>query len=624
MKRSIIASGRQMKIWRHEFRTILPKLGVRWMMGNSLPEKQEDESIIWYGVITDINERKLTEGGVQLAAMVYQNSTEAIVVTNAANNIIAVNPAFSQLTGYSADEAINQNPRILKSGRHEIAFYESMWEAILKNGKWQGELWNRRKDGTIYATWLNISTTYFEDGSPHYFVGLSSDITERKKSEKLIWQQANFDNLTGLPNRNLFRQHIELEFKKSQRTGMPTALILLDLDDFKDVNDTLGHDMGDALLQEAAERLRQCVRDSDIVARLGGDEFAIIIGEIPDHSVVERITDVVLQSISQPYYLKGELIHISASIGISFFPKDATEIESLLKNADQAMYAAKRLGRNRSHYFDRSMQDAAQTRMRIINDLRAVLDGSQFALHYQPIVELSTGTIQRAEALIRWHHPKRGLIRPAEFIQVAEETGMIMDIGNWVFREAVKQVAIWRSTLHPDFQVSINVSPMQFRRNVRLLSAFIGHQQKLNVPGQSIVIEITEGLLLDATPHISEELLAFRDAGIQVAIDDFGTGYSSLAYLKKFDIDYIKIDRSFVSNLTLAAEDRALCEAIIVMAHTLGMKVIAEGIETDEQRKLLTAVGCDFGQGYLFCKPLPAAEFEALLQSFNETTGAQS
>lgn len=610
---SMNESAKLLEHWRREFRVALPKHGIRWLILSAIPEMQNDRGIVWYGMLTDITERKLAEGGLQLATMVYQNSSEAIIVTDNGNTIIAVNPAFERITGYSAQEALGQSPSLLKSGRHDAAFYEGMWSDLLQQGSWQGELWNRRKDGSLYATRLSINTTKRADGTIHYFVGVGSDITQRKETEKLIWRQANYDALTSLPNRNKFRDHSDLMFKKSLRSGLPTAVILLDLDNFKDVNDTLGHHMGDVLLQEVATRLRACVRESDIVARLGGDEFTVLIGEIPDQTIVERISQKILDRIAEPFMLKEEFVHISASVGITYFPRDGTDIDSLLKNADQAMYAAKRLGRNRSNYFDPSMQEVAQARMKLIGDMRNVLDGSQFALLYQPIIELSTGDIHHAEALIRWKHPQRGTIKPIEFIRVAEETGMIVEIGNWVIGEAVRQVAIWRASHHREFQISVNVSPVQLRGETGLLSSLSRELLKHDAPGRSIVIEITEGVLLEATPGVRSELLSLREAGIQVAIDDFGTGYSALSYLKKFNIDFIKIDRSFVANLAPTTEDLALCEAIIAMAHTLNMKVIAEGVETVEQRNLLTAIGCDFAQGHLFSVPLPAHEFDVLI-----------
>jgi diguanylate cyclase (GGDEF)-like protein len=469
-------------------------------------------------------------------------------------------------------------------------------------------------DGSMRWMRVRFKSLIDERGRKYKLTGVSQDITEKKSSEETIWQQANFDPLTDLPNRRMFQDRLEHEIKKSHRGRSQLALMFIDLDKFKEVNDTLGHDKGDILLREAARRITRCVRESDTVARLGGDEFTVILSELDDTSSVERIAQSIVDTLVAPFQLEEDVAFVSASIGITLYPNDAGNLEMLMSNADQAMYASKSAGRNRFSYFTHNLQEAALNRMHLINDLRFALSGNQFRLYYQPIVDLDSGVIHKAEALIRWQHPERGLINPAEFVMLTEESGMIIDIGNWVFREAVSQVQRLRATHHPKFQISVNKSPLQFRNDERYFQDWIPHLQQLGLPGQCIAIEITEGLLLDASSSVKRKLLDLRDAGIQVALDDFGTGYSSLSYLKKFDIDYIKIDRSFVRNLTATSNDMALCEAIIVMAHKLGLKVIAEGIETATQRHLLAAAGCDYGQGYFFSPPLPSQEFEALLK----------
>ncbi|WP_432742616.1 EAL domain-containing protein [Methylobacter sp. G7] len=563
-------------------------------------------------ILVDITERKVNEEKLKLANLVYQAIGEAIMVADADNRIVTVNPAFTELTGYSLQEAIGQSTTLLKSGHQNEAFYQIMWHTLETTGHWQGEIWNRRKNGETYLEWLTINTVYDDQNKVRHRVAMFSDITDQKHAEQTIWQQANFDSLTGLPNRHLFYERLAQEMKKSRRVGLPLALLFLDLDHFKDVNDTLGHGKGDLLLKEMAQRLLNCVRNTDTVARLGGDEFTIILAELQEQDSIERIAQDILYQLTKPFELAGEIAYVSVSIGITLYPEDTDNIDVLIKNADQAMYAAKDQGRNCRHYFTLSMQEAALTRMRLINDLRHALAERQFWLAYQPIVELKTGFIRKAEALIRWQHPTRGLISPADFIPVAEATGMIIDIGEWVFREAAQQAAQWRKH-HDDFQVSINKSPVQFQKEGNGHLAWFEYLRELGLPGQSIVVEITEGLLMDAGTLIIDQLLAFRDAGIQVSLDDFGTGYSSLSYLKKFDIDYLKIDQSFTRNLGPNANELALCEAIIVMAHKLGIKVIAEGIETREQCDLLMAAGCDYGQGYLFSRPVAADEFEKLL-----------
>jgi diguanylate cyclase (GGDEF)-like protein len=470
-------------------------------------------------------------------------------------------------------------------------------------------------DGAMRWTRMRFKSLTDPQGRKYKLTGVSQDITEKKRSEETIWQQANFDQLTGLPNRHMFQDRLEHEIRKSHRDGLPLALMFIDLDKFKEVNDTMGHDKGDILLTEASRRIAACVRESDTVARLGGDEFTVILGELEDTSSIERVAQAIIDELVTPFDLGDEAAFVSASIGITLYPDDASNLEMLMSNADQAMYASKSAGRNRYSYFTPSLQEDALNRMHLINDLREALSGNEFHLHYQPIVELASGNIHKAEALVRWQHSERGLINPAEFVALAEESGMIIEIGDWVFREAARQVQRLREVHHPDFQISVNKSPIQFHNDERYFQDWLPYLQQLGLPGECMTIEITEGLLLDATATVKDKLLGMRDAGIQVALDDFGTGYSSLSYLKKFDIDYLKIDRTFVRNLTATSDDMALCVAIIVMAHKLGLKVIAEGIETATQRHLLAAAGCDYGQGHLFAPPLPPHEFEELLRT---------
>jgi diguanylate cyclase (GGDEF)-like protein/PAS domain S-box-containing protein len=447
------------------------------------------------------------------------------------------------------------------------------------------------------------------------------DITEKKNTEEIIWKQANFDSLTGLPNRRMFQNRLQQEMKQAQRHGHQMALLFLDLDKFKEVNDTLGHDKGDILLIEAARRIAGCVRETDLVARLGGDEFTVILSGMGNIDSVDRIANKIIDFLALPFPLGEDSAFVSASIGITLYPNDAKTLEELMSNADQAMYAAKEAGRNRLRYFTRSLQEAALNRMRLINDLRGAVLNEQFELHFQPIVDLASNTIPKAEALIRWRHPSRGLISPAEFIPLAEETRLIIEIGDWVFKKAAELTKHIQSNYYADFQVSINKSPVQFRTDQAYVDGWFAYLRDIGLPGKSIVIEITEGVLLDASDTIKNRLLEYRDIGIQVSLDDFGTGYSSLAYLNRFDIDFIKIDQSFVKNLAPDANELALCEAITVMAHKLGLKVIAEGVETEQQRELLRAAGCDYGQGYLFAKPLAFPEFEQLLAETRQSLG---
>ena len=433
---------------------------------------------------------------------------------------------------------------------------------------------------------------------------------ETSQLRHTVWRQANFDTLTGLANRQMLLHRLQQEIKIAKRSKRSVALLYLDLDQFKEVNDTLGHHMGDALLVEVAERLSRYVREIDTVARLGGDEFTIIMGRLSDFDSVERVANDILTELAVPFQLGDEPAYISTSIGVSLYPQDSADADGMLKNADQAMYAAKTKGRNCFEFFTSSMQEDSLVRMSIVNDLRAALSGKQFRLHFQPIVELANGSIHKAEALVRWQHPTRGLVSPSEFIRVAEETRMIAEIDDWVFREAVRQSARWRATHDADFQITVNTSPLQYERADIDIRGWLDHLQAVGLPGAGIAVEISKGRLMETSSEIRDKLLMFRDANIQVSLDDFGTGYSSLSYLRKFDIDYLKIDQSFVHDLQPGNEDMVLCEAIIAMAHKLGLKVVAKGVETQHQCDLLRAAGCDHGQGFHFSKALPADHFE--------------
>ncbi|MCW8331535.1 EAL domain-containing protein [Photobacterium sp. SDRW27] len=598
-----------------EYRMLTKQGDYKWILdcAKIVNFAQDGSPLRMCGTHTDITERKSAEESMQLASMVYQNSSEAMVVTGCHGEIITTNPAFTEITGYSLDEIKGKSSKILTSYHQDKSTFRNILHALNATGHWQGEIQNRHKSGEYYTALLTINSIHNADGSVHRRVAQFSDITDKKKSDEIIWSQANFDSLTGLPNRHMFLNQLAQEKKKAHIAERPMALLFLDLDHFKEVNDTLGHNTGDLLLKDVAQRLQNCVRETDTVSRLGGDEFTVILGELESSNCAERVAQEILNQFSAPFSLGVETIYISPSIGITLYPYDGTQTDILLKNADQAMYAAKEQGRNRYRYFTASMQETAQHRRQLANDLRHALHNHQLQLHYQPIVELSTGEIKKAEALIRWQHPVLGLVSPSEFIPVAEETGIIVELGDWVFRQAARQAAKWRALHHQDFQISINKSPMQFRDRGNDISSWLSHLDALSLPGQAIAVEITEGLLLDASKTVTDKLFAFRDAGIQVSLDDFGTGYSSLSYIQKFHVDNIKIDQSFIRNLHANSDDMAVCEAIIVMAHKLGMQVVAEGVETEEQRNLLAAAGCDYGQGFLLSKPLTENEFDNLL-----------
>ncbi|MFC3531559.1 EAL domain-containing protein [Vogesella facilis] len=545
----------------------------------------------------------------------FAASADGVLVV-CGQQIVDANPAAARLFACEVGDLLGLSPCMLSpptqpDGRDAAILIEHYLPQTQQQHLLQCEWRFRRPDGSLFDADLQLAAVIL-GGISHVLVSCR-DVTQKKKDTQLIWQQANFDQLTGLPNRHMLQNRLEQEIARSQRDGLQLALLLLDLDHFKEVNDTLGHRAGDELLQLAAQRLQTCVRHIDTVARLGGDEFTVIVSTLEHAQQAGEMAERILQALGAPYHLGDDIAYLSASIGITICPDDSSELETLLKNADQAMYAAKGQGRNRSCFFTPSMQLAAQTRVRLGKDLRQALASGQFRLHYQPILALHSGRIAGAEALLRWQHPQRGWISPAEFIPLAEDSGLIVELGSWVFAEVCRQLQQWRQ-LRPQLHISVNVSPIQFFADNANLLQWPALLAEHGLPGDSVVLEITERLLLDNRDQVSTQLHALRQCGIRVSLDDFGTGYSSLSYLKKFAIDYLKIDQSFVRHLETDGSDRALCEAIIAMAHRLDMRVVAEGIELAAHRDWLCTAGCDFGQGFLFARALPAAEFEALLQ----------
>lgn len=559
----------------------------------------------------EIKQANLKQAQVKLrrAALVYQHISEGIVITDAGGHVQDVNPAFSKITGYDADEMIGSRMNKLGAGRHPPDFFRELWNKLQDTGHWHGDIWNKHKSGREFVSHLMISSCFNDDGTVNCRIGLFSDVTEKRRQEAVIWRQARFDHLTQLPNRQMFHENLQKSIEQSRRSGLPFALIFLDLDLFKEVNDTFGHDQGDVLLQQVAQRISNCCRRSDQVARLGGDEFIMILQDLRKPEDVYPICDKILRSISHPYSLSISEARISCSVGVAFYPHHADNATELLKYADLAMYAAKDRGRNQYCVFSSAMRDSVQLRHDLLRDLQFALDTRQFILHYQPIIHLRSGHVAKAEALVRWVHPVHGLVSPADFIPLAEDSGLIVPLGESVFHQATQQLSLWRRDLNEALTVSINVSPAQFQLDGLNSDSWICALQELDLPGSAITIEITERLLMESKEDTYERLQEFRRAGIRIALDDFGTGYSSLSYLRRFNIDIIKIDQSFVRNLAENSENMALCRAIITMSHQLGLRVVAEGIECARQHELLLAAGCDYGQGYLYSKPVSADQF---------------
>ncbi|BBB26341.1 signal transduction protein [Amphritea japonica ATCC BAA-1530] len=583
----------------------------RWIeVRHALMPGYEDSMGIVLITTLDITSLKQKEDALRLSSSVYENSQEAMSVTDESGTILSVNAAFSTITGYSQEEVLGKTHSILKSGKHDKRFHQKMWHEIITTGRWEGEISNRRKNGEIYAEWLSVNTICDENNQPYRRIALFSDISQRKASESLIERQANFDNLTGLPNRRMFIEHLNRQIDLALILEDPIQLLLIDLDRLTDINDSLGYLVGDELIKQSAVKIQDCLQAPHLVARIAGDVFAVILPGEERQDEIDRIVECIQAALATACEIDNHNIYLTSSIGIAAFPTHASTSEVLIQCSNLALENAKQQGRNqRSHYVP-LMKQSTQYKYAVSTDLRKALASDQFRLFYQPIIDLKTQNVHKAEALIRWYHPVQGIISPADFIPVAEATGAIIEIGNWVFTEAVKQVESWRETIASDFQISINKSPIQFKSEDVHLSNWFDYLAQHGLSGEAIVVEMTEGLLMDSGPVVASKLFAMSDAGMQIALDDFGTGYSSLSYIKKYDVDYLKIDQAFVSNLTAESDDSAICESVIAMAHKLGIKVIAEGIETKEQLELLTQWGCDYGQGYYFCKPIPADQFE--------------
>jgi diguanylate cyclase (GGDEF)-like protein/PAS domain S-box-containing protein len=562
----------------------------------------------------DITARKQVEEQIRLFEKVFANANEAILISDANNCIVATNPAFTEITGYTAEEVIGKTPHILASGQMDAEFYKSMWSSIKATGKWQGEVVDRRKGGEIYAEWLSISALLDDSGRLTHYVALMSDISERKAAEEHMTYLAQHDVLTGLPNRMLFQDRLRQAITYAERQQTSVALLFMDLDRFKDVNDTLGHHVGDLLLQEVTRRIRLCVRGSDTVSRQGGDEYVIMLPNLDDLGDIMQVVNKLIESIANPYELEGHAVHVTTSLGVSVYPQDGADIETLIKNADTAMYQAKYAGRNGYRFFTQEMNYTIAKRVGLENKLRRALNKNELLLHYQPQVDLRSGQIVAAEALVRWQHPEDGLTSPAEFIRIAEESGMIVSLGEWVLNEACRQNQEWRAMGLREISMSVNLSPFQLHDR-SLMEIILAALARSSMPSNALELEITESAMMRSPEQAITVLNKIIESDIRVSIDDFGTGYSSLSHLKKFPIYELKVDQSFVRNLSTDKDDAAIVSAVIGMAKSLGLSVTAEGVETIEQLRFLKKLDCDKMQGFYFSKPLTADEFRKLLES---------
>ncbi|PPD19175.1 MAG: diguanylate cyclase [Methylobacter sp.] len=595
----------------------------RWIDMSCAPSLNVQGEIIGgIAVIRDSSERKQVEEMLRIGAVAFESQT-GIMVTDADSKILRVNQAFTKMTGYSAEEIVGKTPAILGSGRHGQAFFHTMWDDLRSAGFWQGEIWNQHKNGLVSAEWLTISAVTAPGGKITHYVGAYSDITQNKDAIAEIHRLAYYDPLTGLPNRRLLQDRLSQALAASARTGIQAAIMFLDLDNFKTLNDTRGHEAGDRLLVEVAKRLRNIVRETDMIGRLGGDEFVVLLENLGPTAeqaaqTAQQIGDKILSTLSLPYRLDDHEFMCSTSIGIRLFRERET-VEELLKHADLAMYQAKSAGRNTLCFFDPAMQTLVTERAALEKDLRRALQNNEFELFYQPQVD--SNRVIGAEALLRWKHPQRGWILPLQFIPLAEKTKLILPIGLWVLDQACLQLCYWKANpLTEDLQLAINVSAYQFQ-HPDFVAQVKNAVERYRINPLQLKLELTESVMLDNIRHTVKKMQSIRDLGVQFSLDDFGTGYSSLAYLTQLPLDQLKIDRSFVSKLGLKNTDAVIVQTIIGMAQNLALPVIAEGVESQAQWDFLVTQGCPLFQGYLFGKPLPISAFEATLQAPSQAGG---
>jgi diguanylate cyclase (GGDEF)-like protein/PAS domain S-box-containing protein len=561
-----------------------------------------------FGVLLgrDASARMAAESQLRLAARVIARSGEGIIIADADGRIIDVNSAFENITGYSREESIGRNPNFLSSGRQDSAFYAKMWQALNGEGFWQGEIWNRRKNNEVFPEWLSLSAIRDDAGVVTNYVATFSDVTEARAREARIQHMAHHDFLTGLPNRFLLTDRFRQVAAAAERNNSRFAVLFIDLDRFKNVNDTLGHSVGDQLLRDVAARLGSMVRGTDTISRQGGDEFLVLLGEIDAPEAAAMVARKLMQVLSEPFVLDGHPVTMTPSIGIAISPEDGSDLDSLLKHADLAMYDAKQQGRNNYQFFRREMNARSLELLLMESDLRQALRKSEFELHYQPQISVKDGRPLGLEALLRWRHPERGLVSPADFIPMAEETGLILPIGQWVLNTACQQLAQWRANGWPDLCVAVNLSAAQFRQQ-DLLGQVKMALSAAHLPAEALELEVTESILMIDADGTAKMLHALNAMGVRLSIDDFGTGYSSLAYLKRFSVSTLKVDRSFVQGIGSDNEDAAICTAIIGLARSLRLSVVAEGVETQAQYDWLAKAGCHIIQGYFTGRPAPAA-----------------
>jgi diguanylate cyclase (GGDEF)-like protein/PAS domain S-box-containing protein len=566
------------------------------------------------GAIQDITEQRKTEERLRLSAAVFDNTSQGIIITDTAPAIIAINRAFTEINGYTAEDVRGRNPNLLQSGRHEQGFYTALWSELLAQGHWRGEIWNRRKDGEIFPQWVNINAVRSESGITTHYIGVFSDLSDVKRSEAQIERLAHRDPLTDLPNRLLFRTRFEQALLRASANRTRVGMLLVDIDGFRHINDSLGHAVGDLTLREIAKRLTELVRIDETVARLSGDELALLIDA--DEDIDTRaglMAERIGESLKKPFLVEGSEFFISASIGIAIYPEDGTDVSELLQNCDAALYQARESGGNTYRHYARGLTDYARARVTLTSELNRAIERDELRLHYQPLVDTESCRVNGLEALVRWQHPERGMVLPDSFIRLAEDTGLIIPLGAWVLRRACLQAREWEAAGIPFGRIAVNVSGVQIQRSdfARTLESIL-HETGLST--ERLELELTETFVMDLREDAPRLLGDLKRLGIALAMDDFGTGYSSLAYLKGLPFDTLKIDRSFIGGLPDDAASAAIVTAITTLGNSLGFDVLAEGVETEAQRRFLLAAGCRRAQGYLFSPPVPP-EAVALLVS---------
>lgn len=577
----------------------------------SVSRGENEDEVYVYGL--DVTEKRRTEQELHLTNRIFETTIEGILVTDNRGVILSVNPAFTNITGYRTDEVVGKKPSVLKSDRHDKEFYRNMWFHIISNGQWTGEIWNRRKNGEIYPEWLSITAVRDDIGQIQYYVAVFTDISEIKMKEAEVRHQALHDPLTDLPNRLLLNDRLHQAIEEADTKKLRLALLYMDMDRFKVVNDSLGHLLGDILLQHVARRLESILAVGQTVSRVGGDEFVFLLPSVQSVNPVIDFANRIREEVTRPYHIQGNEIYLSPSIGVSFYPDDASTVSDLFRHADLAMYEAKAEGGNRLRFFSASFREEVENKLKIENSLRKALDHDELELFYQPIVDIKTGRIHGAEALLRWLHPEKGYISPVEFIPPALESGLIIPITEEVLKMASSQFKKWLD-IDPDLYVSVNLTSHSFRNNL-ILAMVEKTLARYEYPSDRLVLEITEDSLMDNMDETREVMKILRDRGVRFSIDDFGRGYSSLAYLKKLPIDNLKIDRSFVADIAIDEDSRSIVNTIIALANSLNLGLITEGVETEQQMSFFRDKSKMYIQGYYYSKPVTAPDFEVLIRS---------